>query len=95
MNHAELQSRILTLAFQLRLHVHHCDMRLATMPGWPDLVLVGIHGAIWRELKIPPDKPTSAQTEVGWMLRASGQDWAVWTPADWPEHIHRELEKIS
>lgn len=95
MNHAELQSRILTLASQLQMHVHHCDMRLATSPGWPDLVLVGSHGVIWRELKVPPDRCTSDQRELGYLLQSSHQDWAVWTPEDWPEHIHRELERIA
>jgi hypothetical protein len=81
-NHAQLQAEIIGLALELGLHCHHCPM-LTSSPGWPDLVIIGDRGVLWRELKVPPDRLTSEQRALGYRLQAARQDWAVWTPADW------------
>lgn len=54
--------------------------------GWVDLVLVHpvAHVAVFRELKVPPNKCTPAQDAWLAALRAAGLDAGVWTPADWP-----------
>jgi len=82
MNHAQLQAGIVGLALDLGLHCHHCPM-LTSSPGWPDLVIIGDRGVLWRELKVPPDRLRRGQRALGYRLQAAGQDWEVWTPASW------------
>jgi hypothetical protein len=94
-NHAQLQARIVGLALELGLHCHHCPM-LISSPGFPDLVIIGDHGVLWRELKIPPDRLTSVQRALGYRLQATGENWAVWTPADWEsQRIGRALLQLA
>lgn len=77
------------------LHVHSCGM-LASQAGFPDLVIIGPNGVLWRELKIPPDGLTGAQRALGYTLQASGQDWAVWIPRDRDSgRIRREIGEIT
>jgi hypothetical protein len=64
--------------------------------GLPDLIVAGPNGVIWRELKVPPGTLTPEQVQWKWTLLASGQDWAVWLPADLDSgRITRELEQID
>lgn len=94
MNHAELQAHVIASCGARRLHVHHCPM-LASSPGFPDLVIIGRSGVLWRELKVPPDTLTGAQRALGYALEASGQDWATWIPEDWESgRVAGELEQI-
>ena len=95
MNHAQLQAEIVGLALELGLHCHHCPM-LTSSPGFPDLVIIGDRGVLWRELKVPPDKATSEQRAFGYRLEASGQDWAIWTPKSWwSGRIQHQLRGIG
>lgn len=63
---------------------HHCqDSRKCSGAGLPDLILAGPNGCLFREIKVSPfDVPTSQQKSWLYMLKASGQDAAVWTSAD-------------
>jgi hypothetical protein len=56
--------------------------------GWPDLFMVRASHAVAAELKIWPNKPTSAQLE--WLAALEGIRGAVvkvyvWYPDDWAE----------
>lgn len=82
MNHAELQTEVVERCHELRLHVHHCRM-IESQAGFPDLVIIGVGGVLWRELKVPPDQLSGIQSALGYTLKAAAQDWAVWTPDDW------------
>lgn len=64
--------------------VHHCgDSRSCTGKGFPDLIIIGAHGVLYREVKASPnDRPTPEQTALIWLLRASGQDARFWTATD-------------
>jgi len=65
-------------------------------PGFPDLVVVGPRGILYRELKRQKKNPEPAQ--VVWIerLRLVGQDVDTWRPSDWfSERIHRELQQIA
>jgi hypothetical protein len=94
MTHGEFARLVLDQAAARGLHVHCCRM-ITSQRGWPDLVIVGRGGVLWRELKIPPDGLRSAQRALGYSLTASGQDWAVWTPADLESgRVEKELETI-
>ena len=81
MRHDFLQQEIVKACVLMKLHVHYCGMR-HSQPGWPDLVIVGTRGVLFRELKVPPDQLNSAQRALGYNLLASGMNWAVWTPDD-------------
>jgi hypothetical protein len=93
-NHAGLQKAILEICDSRGLHVHHCAMN-RSQAGFPDLVIVG-RWVLWRELKIPPDTVTSEQRLLGYKLQAAGEDWGIWTPAEFDSGLIRtELEAIS
>jgi hypothetical protein len=74
---------------------YHASQPLRDHPGFPDLILVGNRRTIFRELKKAGEKPTAEQVDVGMRLERSGEDWAVWCPADWDSgRIQREIEAI-
>lgn len=63
--------------------------------GWPDLVLVGRGGVLFRELKSASGALSSEQK--GWVaaLAAAGADIGVWRPADLTSgRIATELKTI-
>ncbi len=59
-------------------------------------IIIGPRGLLWRERKGPREDVTREQKLTGYTLRALGQDWAVWRPADLASgRIDRELEEIA
>jgi hypothetical protein len=50
--------------------------------GFPDLVLVGALGVLFRELKSATGQMSGEQRAWLRMLTGAGQDAAVWRPAD-------------
>lgn len=50
--------------------------------GFPDLVLVGPGGVLYRELKAEAGRLEPAQKRWRDALQAAGADWAVWRPSD-------------
>lgn len=85
---SELEHVFLAQVYKLcrgfNVYAHHCnDATRCHGKGWPDLVLVGKHGALFREVKNSPvDTLRPEQTTVLYLLRASGLDAAVWRPED-------------
>lgn len=75
-------------------HYHTFDSR-RSVAGFPDLLILGKRGALWRELKREDGRVTAAQSEVGLRMDRIGWDWAVWRPADLASgRVQRELEAI-
>lgn len=67
-----------------------------THPGFPDDVLIGARGVLWRELKREGGRVTPAQALMHEQLRAAGQDVAVWRPRDLLSgRIARELRQLG
>ena len=65
-------------------------------PGWPDLVVIGPRGALFRELKSATGTLSPAQFDVACRLADAGLDYDVWIPADaWDGTIDRELAAIA
>jgi hypothetical protein len=64
--------------------VHHCnDSRHCHGAGFPDLLLIGVRGILFREVKASAtDRPRPEQTAILWLLRAAGQDAEVWNATD-------------
>lgn len=92
---AGLQLAVEQLAGWLGLRCWHDVDSRRNKAGFPDLVIVGPGGILWRELKKSTGRTSKAQDEWGAALRAAGQDWAVWKPGDMRSgRIRSELEAI-
>ena len=94
MTERELQEAIRELARYLQLLCYHTFDSRRSEPGWPDLVIVGPSGCLFRELKSERGRLTEAQTIWLSSLRTAGLDAAIWHPTDWPDTIRTQLEGI-
>lgn len=64
--------------------------------GWPDVVVVGPGGSLFRELKAEGKYPTPEQKVWLAWLTAAGEDAGVWKPRDWHSgRIQDELRAIA
>jgi hypothetical protein len=75
----------------LSYHTH--DSRRSE-PGFPDLVVVGPQGVLFRELKSTRGRVTADQQRWLTALIAAGANADTWRPADWPVGILTELDGI-
>lgn len=93
----QLQGAVESLCRFYRVHYHHCrDARHCTGNGFPDLVIVGPLGVIFRELKVKGRIAAFEQRRWGHSLIHSGQDWAVWTEHDYMDgRITNQIAAIS
>lgn len=74
-------------------HVH--DSRRSWGPGFPDLVMVGGSGILYRECKGSDGVLRPEQRRWGAVITRAGGDWAVWRPCDLQSGvIRRQLEGI-
>jgi hypothetical protein len=57
--------------------------------GFPDLVLLHPRreGVLWREIKGRYETVRPDQLAWGEALMVSGEDWAIWRPAQWEPEI--------
>lgn len=95
MTERQLQALVMDLIDALGLVGFHVFDSRRSNPGFPDVVAVGRHGVLYRELKTARGRLSPMQ--VYWLdtLLAAGQDAAVWRPEDWPDRITRELRALS
>lgn len=95
MTEAELQAQILDLCKHMGLLVYHTYDSRRSQPGFPDLVIVGKHGVLYRELKTDRGRVSKEQDQWLVALHATGADAKVWRPRDWPTRVHRELQELG
>lgn len=97
MTENELQEAVRALCRDLRLHVFHAhDSRRSWGSGFPDLVIAGLGGVLFRELKTTSGAHSGAQRSWHYVLVAAGADSATWRPADLQSgRITRELLAIA
>lgn len=96
MSEADLQKAVLDLCGYRRIWHYHAYQPQRDNPGFPDLVLLGPGGALFRELKKSTGRVSKAQAEVGDRMLLAGLNWAVWRPEDLRSGlIKREIEMIS
>lgn len=99
MTEAELDESCRTMARLLRVRcysVRNSRAGVATSTGFPDLVLCGPGGVLFRELKRQAATLRPEQAEWGETLTAAGQSWKVWRPSDWiGGTIERELRQLA
>lgn len=73
---------------------HPYDSRRSE-PGFPDLVIVGVRGVLFRELKTEKGKVTTVQAQWIQALQVAGADAGLWRPSDWHNgRIRTELRRI-
>lgn len=95
MPESELQAAVAGECRRLGLRHYHTHNSRRSEPGWPDSVIVGPHGVLFRELKRQTQHPTAVQRQWLAALTAAGQDVAVWRPSDWHDGtIARQLAAI-
>lgn len=91
----DLQAAVCKLARHLGCLVYHTHDSRRSEPGFPDLVIVGRKGLMFRELKTRAGVLSEPQRVWLGKLSAAEADAAVWRPADWPERITAELRTIA
>lgn len=98
MNEHDLEVEVTDLCEKYGLRWHACgdSIRCRGQRGHPDMIIAGPGGILYRELKAPTRKPTPQQADWGWVLRATGADWAIWRPIDLESgRIETELREIG
>jgi hypothetical protein len=76
------QQQVVDLCNWAGLFVYHTYDSRRSVSGWPDLVIVGPDGILYRELKTEVGKLAEDQKRVLGLLRAAGADTSVWRPSD-------------
>lgn len=83
MTEAELMEHVRLLCKELGLLAFHDhDSRRSWGPGFPDLVIAGPGGLIFREVKNAVNSLSPEQRRWGSVLSQAGADWAPWRPQD-------------
>ncbi len=91
-----LEARLRALLAELGLWGYHTRHSIGAARGWPDWVLLGPSGCLFRELKSERGMLTAGQRHVGSMLTRAGLNWAVWRPRDLLDGtIRRQLAGIA
>lgn len=95
MPEAALQAAVIRLCTLLGIWHYHAYQPKRDNPGFPDLLMIGSRGGLWRELKRQDRNPTAIQSEVGLRMHRIGWDWSTWRPSDLQSgRVLRELESI-
>lgn len=89
------QQSVIDAAKTLRCLVYHTRDSRRSVKGFPDLVIVGRRGVLYRELKLDTTQVTEEQQQWLSRLALAGQNAAVWRPNDWPHHIFEELRAVA
>ena len=82
MSEATLLEHCRAIARALGLLVYHTHNSQRSEPGFPDLVVVGCRGVMFRELKTHKGRLTQAQATWIDSLQRLGQDAHIWRPED-------------
>lgn len=77
-----LEANLRALMKDMNLWGFHVRNSIGSERGWPDWVITGPRGALFRELKSERGVLSPDQRRVGSMLTRAGLDWAVWKPRD-------------
>lgn len=99
MSEAELMELIRNECIERNLIAFHCpDSRRSRLwtPGFPDLVIAGPRGVLFRECKDMHHTPTPDQRLWGLVLRDGEADWGLWRPDQWVDGtISAELAALG
>lgn len=95
MTEADLQNMVLDLCKHMNLLAYHVYDSRRSVPGFPDLVIVGATDVLYRELKTQKGRLRPEQDQWLEALHATGANASVWRPSDWPTRIHTELSALG
>lgn len=91
-----LDAHVRRLIADLGLFGYHPRNSKGSEPGWPDWVIVGRCGILFRELKSESGTVTPEQRHVGELITKAGGNWRVWRPRDLlGGDIGRELASVA
>lgn len=91
-----LEAHLRKLMADLDLWGFHPRTSIGSAKGWPDWVILGPNGALFRELKSERGSLTPEQRAVGSKLTRAGLNWSTWRPSDLLDGtIARQLSAIA
>lgn len=91
-----LEANLRELLADFGLFGYHPRNSIGSAKGWPDWVILGPRGALFRELKSARGILSPDQRRVGALITRAGLDWAVWRPADLTNGtIARQLAQLT
>ena len=82
MSEAALEEHVRQLCKDLAVYRYHVPDSRRSESGFPDDVLVGPHGVLFRELKTERGPVAPRQKVIHTLLVMAGADFAVWRPRD-------------
>ena len=91
----DFQAAVCELAKTFGCLVYHTHDSRRSEPGFPDLVIVGRRGVLFRELKIEGGRLTPAQESWIYALQNAQADAMAWYPKDWPRRVTEDLRAIA
>jgi len=89
------QDEVMALAKALGMLAYHPYRSQRSVPGFPDTVIVGGRGVLYRELKMAKGVVSPDQTYWIAALIEAGQDAGVWRPEHWPTIITEEIRALG
>jgi hypothetical protein len=96
MTEAQLDRLVFDYARWRKVYAYHTRDSRGSARGFPDWVLVGPGGILYRENKTASGRVTVDQRAWGMALVAAGGNWSVWREADWHAgRIRREIDQIA
>lgn len=90
-----LQQLVMDAAKAHGLLAYHTHDSRRSNPGWPDVVLVGARGVLFRELKAEQGRVSPMQKFWLQALDLAGANSGIWRPEDWPTRIVREMRALG
>ena len=91
-----LDAHVRKLIADLGLFGYHPRNSKGSEPGWPDWVIIGRAGILYRELKSEAGVLSPEQRHVGELITKAGGNWRVWRPRDLLDGtIGRELASLA
>lgn len=91
-----LDAHVRRLIADLGLFGYHPRNSKGSQAGWPDWVIIGRAGILYRELKTESGTVTPEQRHVGELITRAGGNWRVWRPRDlFDGTIGRELADLA
>lgn len=91
-----LEANVRKLMADLGLFGYHPRVSKGSQAGWPDWVIIGRAGILFRELKSESGTVTPEQRHVGELIVRAGGNWAVWRPRQLLDGtIARELAGVA
>lgn len=95
MREQDLQNLVIQTARAHGVLAYHAFDSRRSEPGFPDVVLLGRQGVIYRELKTETGKLSPEQKQWIAALTDAGEDAGVWRPSDWPNLIEPAIRALG